>query len=82
MDFSEKVAQATGNPAAWQIAAVSAALVSEIAERARNKPKMGAAAARGLAACDELERLTPDNGILSLRGNLIKREKKSKRRFF
>lgn len=82
MDFSEKVAQATGDPAAWQIAAVSAALVSEIAERARNKPKMGAAAARGLAACDELERLTPGNGILSLRGNLIKREKKSKRRFF
>lgn len=82
MDFSEKVAQATGNPAAWQIAIVSAALVSEIAERAKNKPKMGAAAAKGLAACDEMEKLMPDNGILSLRANLIKREKKSKRRFF
>lgn len=35
-----------------------------------------------LASCEELARLAPDNDILSMRANLERREKKSKRRFF
>lgn len=82
MDLGEEAARKSGNPAAWQIVIVTASLVSEVAEVLKEKQKMGAVAARGLAACKELARLTPDNDILTMRGNLERREKKSKRRFF
>lgn len=82
MDLGEEAARKSGNPAAWQIVVVSASLVSEVAEALKEKPKMGAAAARGLAACDELARLIPDSGILVMRGKLERREKKSRRRLF
>ena len=82
MDLGEEAARKSGNPAAWQLVIISASLVSEVAEAMKEKQKMGTVAARGLAACDELARLTPDNDFLSMRGNLERREKKSKRRFF
>ena len=82
MNFGEEAAQKTGNPAAWQIVIISASLVSEIAAITKEKLKMSTAAARGLAACDELARLMPEHGILSMRSNLEKRIKKSSKRFF
>ena len=82
MNCGEEAAQKTGNPAAWQIVIISASLVSEIAAITKEKLKMSTAAARGLAACDELARLMPEHGILSMRSNLEKRIKKSSKRFF
>ena len=80
--FGERAAKTNGNPAAWELVALSAALAAETSIQMRQRQKAGDFARQGLAACEELAKISPDSQMLGLRAKLQKWEKKAGRRFF
>lgn len=79
MEFGERAAKVNGNPAAWELVVLSAALA---ADGMRDRQKAGKFAGQGLAACEELAKLSPDSGMLDMRRNLEKWKKKADRTGF
>lgn len=82
MEFGERAAKVNGNPAAWELVVLSAALAAETADGMRDRQKAGKFAGQGLAACEELAKLSPDSGMLDMRRNLEKWKKKADRTGF
>lgn len=82
VECGERAARIGGNPAAWELVVLSAALAAETADRTGERQKAGKFAGQGLAACEELAKLAPDSGMLDLRRKLEKWKKKAGRRFF
>ena len=81
-DLALPLAEQTGNPGVWEIAAICCGLNSEASLIRKDKPRAKEYAQKGLDALEKLAALVPNHPRLSLRSNLEATLKKASRKFF